>query len=194
MSSQMNAGSIELQVNMPVEVKFKGGEQAYAGKIMKKNRDDTFDVMYDHGDIEKRVQRENINPIDPVHSKLLVYRAKYKAFITQIDSVIRASRYLKRLIHEYLDREGKRSKSGKVPEDRVSSYVKDVLARAKEDGLRMFGGGRPFWLTVKQLLQQAEEEGLEGDGAGSPPSSPAAHEYHAARDVQPRHVRADSRQ
>merc|ERR1719440_147141 len=60
MDSDMEEG---FRVGDKVEARFKGGTRWHPGRITEKNRDGTFDVRFEDGDEERRVESRNIREL-----------------------------------------------------------------------------------------------------------------------------------
>jgi hypothetical protein len=56
-------GGGKLEVGMKVEANYRGKGRYYTGKIAKENRDGTFDIDYDDGEFEGRMEAKDIRPL-----------------------------------------------------------------------------------------------------------------------------------
>merc|ERR1719181_2141396 len=66
MDSDMEEG---FRVGDKVEARFKGGARWHPGRITEKNRDGTYDVRYEDGDEERRVESRLIRKLGGVTAK-----------------------------------------------------------------------------------------------------------------------------
>merc|ERR1719440_2393164 len=65
MDSDMEEG---FRVGDKVEARFKGGARWHPGRITEKNRDGTYDVRYEDGDEERRVESRLIRKLGGISS------------------------------------------------------------------------------------------------------------------------------
>ncbi|TMW64474.1 hypothetical protein Poli38472_011354 [Pythium oligandrum] len=63
-SSPSKTKASALSTGDVVEANYKGKGRFYRGKIIRKHVDGTFDIEYDDGDVEKRVEAENVKAVD----------------------------------------------------------------------------------------------------------------------------------
>merc|ERR1712010_192084 len=59
-SAVPHAASASLNSGTKVEAKFKNGKRWFKGEIQRENRDGTYEVLFDDGDRDLAVPRENI--------------------------------------------------------------------------------------------------------------------------------------
>ena len=62
-SAKGSRSSKEFDVGTKIEARFGGRSRWFKGKITAKNRDGTYDILYNDGDRERRVKKELIRPL-----------------------------------------------------------------------------------------------------------------------------------
>jgi hypothetical protein len=62
--SKLEVAESKLEVGMKVEANYRGKGKYYKGKIAKENRDGTFDIDYDDGEYESRMEAMDIRSLE----------------------------------------------------------------------------------------------------------------------------------
>merc|ERR1712196_370680 len=57
------------EINDKVEARFGGRSRWFKGKITRKNRDGTFDILYNDGDCERNVKKNLVRPLEDAKKK-----------------------------------------------------------------------------------------------------------------------------